>query len=298
MLPGRLDRLVVLEARDRPSAQARLARARRGPGVDALPLASSRRRASASSRPPSPAPPGSSRWPRPAGPRAWCGRRPGSKPGAAWPSRRRRSWARAIPACRGTPGVGDDVPQGVPGLQRLGPGRAREAADLLAQEPGHARRLDAHQHGAAVEEDLVEAADQDQGPAARIERARTRPAATPAAWIQRPIVDREGASLRPQEGQQDADLGRGSAPSPRPWRRTPAALAAGNSMARVEPVPELGRSRGGGPGSLPDQLLAGRAVGRLGPTDGVEDLAGMIVDGLTAAADVTGLAGDGATRPR
>ena len=128
------------------------------------------------------------------------------------------------PRLQGHAGVGDDVPQGVPGLQPLGPGRARQAADLLAQEPGHARRLDAHQHGAAVEEDLVEAADQDQGPAARIEPGQD-PAGRHAGGPVPPADGGpRGGRLRPQDqDQQDADLGRCSGPSPRPSRRTAAA---------------------------------------------------------------------------
>ena len=40
---------------------------------------------------------------------------------------------------------------------------------LVPEEPGHAGRLDADQHGTATEEDLIEAADQDQRPALSVE---------------------------------------------------------------------------------------------------------------------------------
>src|SRR5271157_5577950 len=67
------------------------------------------------------------------------------------------------PILQGLPRIGDHVLQGVPSPQLLGPDRAPEYADLLSYEPDHARRFDAHQHGAAVEEDLIEATDQHQG---------------------------------------------------------------------------------------------------------------------------------------
>ena len=66
------------------------------------------------------------------------------------------------PRLQGPARIGDHVLQGVPSPQLLGPDRAPQFADLLPQEPDHARRFDAHQHGAAVEEDLIEATDQHQ----------------------------------------------------------------------------------------------------------------------------------------
>jgi hypothetical protein len=48
--------------------------------------------------------------------------------------------------------------------------------------------------GATVNEDLVEATDQHQGLAVGIPSLEDQ-AATPAAWTQRPIVDREGACI-------------------------------------------------------------------------------------------------------
>ena len=65
----------------------------------------------------------------------------------------------------------------VQSLQGLAPGRARAIVGLVPEEPGHAGRLDAHQHGTAMEEDLIEAADQDQRPALRSRCLRTRAAA-------------------------------------------------------------------------------------------------------------------------
>jgi hypothetical protein len=64
------------------------------------------------------------------------------------------------PRLQGFSGIGDHVLQAVPIPQLLGPDRAPEFADFLAQEPDHARRLNAHQHGAAVEENLIEATHQ------------------------------------------------------------------------------------------------------------------------------------------
>src|SRR5262249_21251511 len=76
---------------------------------------------------------------------------------------------------RGDPGsqtlarVRRDEGQPVPVAQRPGPGRPRAVVGLVPEEPGHARGLDADQDGTAVEEDLIEATDQDQRPAPRVE---------------------------------------------------------------------------------------------------------------------------------
>ena len=197
------------------------------------------------------------------------------------------------PRLQGHAGVGDDVPQVVPGLQPPGPGRARQATDLLAQEPGHARRLDAHQHGAAVEEDLVEAADQDQGPASRIEPGQDPAGRHAGGPVPPPDRGPRGGPPRPQDqDQQDADLGRAQAHR-RGRRGEPLLLPRGELDGRVDPPPEPVILVAEGP-VLADQLLAGRAVGILGRDGGV-DLAGLIVDGLTTAAGLTCLGGDGAT---
>jgi hypothetical protein len=76
---------------------------------------------------------------------------------------------RGDPGLQARPRVCRDELQRRPIVQRLRPGHPRAVVGLLAEEPGHARRLDADEHGATVEEDLIEAADQDQRPAPRIE---------------------------------------------------------------------------------------------------------------------------------
>jgi hypothetical protein len=48
-----------------------------------------------------------------------------------------------------------------------------------------------------VEKDLIEASHQDQGLALGIEPFQDSAGASPAAWTQRPIVDRAGAAFSP-----------------------------------------------------------------------------------------------------
>jgi hypothetical protein len=54
------------------------------------------------------------------------------------------------------PRIADYVPQGVPSHQSFEPGGAVEPVSLLGQNDGHALRLNAHEDGMTVEEDLVE----------------------------------------------------------------------------------------------------------------------------------------------
>ena len=111
------------------------------------------------------------------------------------------------PRLQARPRVRRDELQRGPVAQRLRPGRPRAVVGLLPEEPGHAGRLDAHQHGAAVEEDLIEAADQDQRPAPRIEGLQDASRRQPCGLD--PAVHRgaTGAGLLAQEqGQQDEDL--------------------------------------------------------------------------------------------
>ena len=102
------------------------------------------------------------------------------------------------PRLQGLLRIGDHVLQGVSSPQLLGPDRAPQYADLLPREPDNASRFNAHQHGTAVEEDLIEATDQHQGLALGVQPCEDlagRDAA--AAWTKRWTVDRAGAALAP-----------------------------------------------------------------------------------------------------
>ena len=194
------------------------------------------------------------------------------------------------PRLQARPRVRRDERQRSPVAQRLRPGRPRAVVGLLAEEPGHAGGLDAHQHGAAVEEDLIEAADQDQRPAPRIEGLQDASRRQPRGFD--PAVQRgtTGAGLLAEDqGQQDEDLVEAQ-PHRRGGDGELALLARGELDGLSEPVPELGIL-------LTEVLIL---LDQLGPRrspvvrvlDGGLDLLGMIVDGLSATVGDLGLAGD------
>ena len=99
----------------------------------------------------------------------------------------------ADPGLQGPARIGDHILQGIPSPQLLGPSRARQGGGFLAQEPDHAVRLDAHQDGAAVEEDLIEASHQDQGLALGIEPFEDPAGRFASSLDPAPIEDRAGA---------------------------------------------------------------------------------------------------------
>ena len=198
----------------------------------------------------------------------------------------------ANPGLQGPARIGDHILQSIPSLQGLGPCRASQGAGFLAQEPGHARRLDAHQHGATVEEDLIQASRHDQGLALGIE-----PLEDPAGRLTRsldPAANRgpsRGLPRSQQQNQQVADLIE-TEPHGLGLAANFCCLAWGNSMARSTQFQSSAFSRAEGL-DFPDQLLARRASGVLG-RDGVVDLTGLIVDGLTRTVGSTCLEGNGA----
>ena len=171
--------------------------------------------------------------------------------------------------------IGDHILQGIPSLQRLGPSRARQGGGFLAQEPDHAVRLDAHQDGAAVEEDLIEASHQDQGLALGIEPFED-PAGRFASSLD-PALDRgPSRSLLGSQhhDQQIADL----------IETEPHGPAQGGELllldlrklnGSVEPFPKLSILTAEG-FDFSDQWLAWRVTRVLG-LDGGVDLAGLIV---------------------
>ena len=99
--------------------------------------------------------------------------------------------------------VGQRVFQGGPCLQVLTPGGTRAIVGLVPEEPGHARGFDADQRGTAVEEDLIEAADQDQRPALPIEVLQDASRRDPGGLDPASECAASGAYLRAQDqGQQ------------------------------------------------------------------------------------------------
>src|SRR5262249_23960499 len=136
---------------------------RANPGLVAAP-------APRGARPPRPAPRalrhGSRSGARRAAPLEWWGTHQGRSPTAA--VRLPLLLHRRDPGLKARPRIGQDVRQRREVLRRPRPGRPGAVVGLPAQEPGHAGGLDAHQHGAAVEEDRIAAADQDRRLAACI----------------------------------------------------------------------------------------------------------------------------------
>jgi hypothetical protein len=186
--------------------------------------------------------------------------------------------------------VRHDVLQRRPGSQRLVPGRPGAIVPAPAQEPGHARRLDAHQDGPAVEEDLIQAADQDQGVAAAIQGLQDASGAT-AGGLHDPVQGRPAGAghATDDDRQQGGDLAeaqphRGG----RDGELVPFGL--GEVDRLLQPVPELGVL--GLEGLDPvEELLPWGADTMLGG-DGVLDLLGVVVDGLPAAPGVACPPGD------
>ena len=135
----------------------------------------------------------------------WNTSRPFSNGG--FPSCCRCCCTAAIPACR-------PVPASARTYESAGKScNARDQVDPVrslafsAQEPDHARRLNAHQHRATVEEDLIEAADQHQRLTLRIEVLQDPPRRDPGGFD--PAVQRgsTGACLHAHDQrQQDEDL--------------------------------------------------------------------------------------------
>ena len=194
------------------------------------------------------------------------------------------------PRLQATASVGDDVLQRVPDSQLVGPGGPRAVVGLLAEEPGHARRLDAHQHGATVEEDLIKAADQDQRPAPRVEDLED-PAGGQGGGFD-PAVQRgaTGTGLDPQDQGQE-DQGLVEAQAHRGGGDDELVLLGSREFdGQSEPVPELGIFLSQ-PLILGDQFGASRSA-VVSVLDGGLDLVGMIVDGLSAAISDLGLGGD------
>ena len=114
---------------------------------------------------------------------------------------------RSDPGLQARSRIRQDVRERRKVLQRPRPSRPRAIVGLLAQEPDHARRLNAHQHRATVEEDLIEAADQHQRLTSRIEVLQDPPRRDPGGFD--PAVQRgsTGACLHAHDQrQQDEDL--------------------------------------------------------------------------------------------
>ena len=202
----------------------------------------------------------------------------------------------ANPGLQGPARIGHHILQSIPSLQGLGPCRASQGAGFLAQEPSHARRLDAHQHGTTVEEDLIQASRHDQGLTLGIE-----PLEDPAGGLTRsldPASNRgpsRGLMCSQQQNQQVADL----------IETEPHGLGLGGELlllglgkldGSVHPVPKLGILTAEGL-DFPDQLLARGASGVLS-RDGVLDLTGLIVDGLTRTVGSPRLGSNGAVERR
>jgi hypothetical protein len=141
-----------------------------------------------------------------------------------------------------------------------------------------------------VEEDLVEAADQDQGFAPGIERIEGTPCG-PAGGLDS-AVERgsSGRGAAPEEDhQQDTDLPEAQAHC-RGGDSELVPLGGWEVDRMSEPAPELGVVVAKLL-ILRHQLGTSRALGILG-LDGGVDLAGMVVDGLAATAGLTGTTGD------
>src|SRR5271157_1623911 len=116
------------------------------------------------------------------------------------------------PRLQGLLRIGDHVLQGVSSPQLLGPDRAPQYADLLPREPDNASRFNAHEHGTAVEEDLIEATDQHQGLALGVQPCSDGPWIEPGPpGTEPPVVRGRPPSLpaqsrRGQEGRPQALL--------------------------------------------------------------------------------------------
>src|SRR5512143_898293 len=196
------------------------------------------------------------------------------------------------PHLQATARVRRDIRQRGPVAQRLRPSRPRAVVSLLAQEPGHAGGLDAHEYGAAVEEDLIETADQDQDPALRIEELQDASRREPRGFDPAVQGGTTGAGLRAEnQGQEDEDLVEAQS-----HRRSGAGeltlLARGELDGPSEPVPELGIL-------VTELLILGDQLGtRRSPIvrvfDGGLDLLGMLVGRLSATASDLALNGDSA----
>ena len=163
---------------------------------------------------------------------------------------------------------------------------------LFPQKPHHAVGFDPHQDRLAVEEDLIETADQHQRPAGAIQLLENLTCGVSRGLD--PAMNRRatGTRLGSQENrQQDADL---AVAKPHGHGRHGELLLLGQRKldGLKEPVPQLGVFLAEGfvsPGSVPPRRSA--AVFGL---DGRFHLFGMVVDGLAAAAGLLGLLCDGA----
>jgi hypothetical protein len=188
--------------------------------------------------------------------------------------------------------VADDPAQRAPGLQFREPGRTAAIVGLLPHEPHQAVGLDADQDYSAVEEDLIEAADQDQRPAGAIEWPED-PAGGGGCGLAPTMVRRttRGGAGAQEDGQQGEDLVEAQA-------HGQGGDGELHLLGRREldglglPVPELGVLAAEGL-VLWDQFVPSGPAAMLG-LDGGQDLPGMIVGALAATAGLPGLLGDGA----
>src|SRR5512135_359408 len=186
--------------------------------------------------------------------------------------------------------IGHDVSQRGPFVQRREPGGALTIIDLLAEEPDHAGRFHPHQDRAVMEEDLIEAANQDQRPALPVEVLEDTGRLLSGRLD--PALDRRstGACFGAQDqGQQGEDLIEAQAHR-RGRDGELVLLARGELDGLSEPVPESGILLAEALVLL-DQFGVRRSAGVLG-LDGGLDLLGVVVDGLSATLGRLGLTGD------
>jgi hypothetical protein len=112
------------------------------------------------------------------------------------------------PALQARARIRHDVLQRRPGAQRLPPRRPVPVGRATAEEPHQAGRLDTDQDGAAMEEDLIQASDQDQGVAPSVEDLQDATGATPGR-LDDPMHSRAAGTGRgaQDDGQEPADSG-------------------------------------------------------------------------------------------
>ena len=146
------------------------------------------------------------------------------------------------------------------------------------QEPHHALGIDPHQDRSAVEEDLVETADQHQHPAAAIQSLEDRTGGLSRGLD--PAMNRRATGTGPgpeEEGQQVVDL---AVAEPHAHALGGEHLLLGRSKVDglVQPVPQLGIFLAED-GDFPVFFLMGRSAAVFG-LDGRFHLVSMVVDGL------------------